>query len=276
MKNNKGTGNYDQTISKLTYSITQLVNRLESRLNQAKEYELLLFGYQISTLMNLLVRLHLHIHKKQIAHSFLSEQQPRPFDNASETYAHILASLAQLSEFVSNWNFPHTHIKAIIEGHLRQLQAFYLVDEGTSQMNPTHKAVVPEQEKFLPYEVPIQPDLEEGSADDSPMPAIIEELMQSQTDQVYLPPLLLGTATRIRRNKHRKVVSPNPPLLTKTANIPTPKKKKKKKMSPKRASKVVKVRAQKKMKARRVPSSIRPPYQKSSVVVRIGDVTHVM
>ncbi|MGG4496272.1 hypothetical protein [Brevibacillus reuszeri] len=273
MKNNKGTGNYDQTISKLTYSITQLVNGLESRLNQAKEYELLLFGYQISTLMNLLVRLHLHIHKKQIAHSFLSEQ-PHPLDNASETYAHVLASLAQLSRLINNWNFPHAHIKAIIEDHLRQLQAFYLVDEGTNQMNPTHKAVVPEREKIPLYEVPIQPDLEESSADDAPMPVLIEEVIQPQTIQAHLPPPLLGNATRIHTDKHRKAVSPNPPLLTKAANIPTPKKKKK--MSPQPSSKVVKIRSQKKMKAKRVPSYARPPYQTSSVVVRIGNVTHIM
>lgn len=273
MKNNKGTGSYDQTILKLTYSITLLVNKLESRLNQAKEYELLLFGYQISTLMNLLVRLHLHIHKKQIAQSFFFER-PHPLERASETYAHVLSALAQLARFVDNWNFPHSHIKAIIEDHLRQLQAFYLIDDGTDQINLTHKAVVPDQDDFLLYEVPIPHDLGESFADDSPIPAIIEEVMQPQTVQAHLPPPLLGNATRILAVKDHKAVSPSPPLLTKAANIPTTRKRKN--MQPNSAAKVVKVRAQKKMKAKRVPSYVRPPNQTSSVVVRIGNATHII
>ncbi|MFS0917718.1 hypothetical protein [Brevibacillus sp. 179-C 1.1 NHS] len=184
---NRGNGSYDQAVLKLTYSIARLVKGLESRLTEAKECELFLFGYQISTMISLLVRLHTQIHNKQIAHSFISERRRIPLDITSETYAHVLASIAPLSELVKKWAFPHQHLATLIEDHLSQLQAFYLVEDRSNQKKLTHEEV----SKLQPVSAP-------------------------------LPPPLLASAARIRTHKKRKSVRPKP--VAKVVKVRTKKK----------------------------------------------------
>ncbi|MFC8684755.1 hypothetical protein [Brevibacillus porteri] len=257
----KNRGIDDQTVLKLTYSIVQLVKGLESRLHHAKDYELMLFGYQISTMINLLVRLHTHIHNKQIAHSFLFESR-NPLHPTSEMYTHVLAAIAQLSELVKTWRFPHKQIATLIENHLRQLQAFYSI----------------EPEEDSPYEEPMQLELEGDFPDDEPVQLDLGE--QTKTTDVPpmpppTPPLLTNNA-RIDTANTRKSVRPPPPLLAQATSIPTPDKNKRKSKRPKPVTNVVKVRGQKKMLAKRGSAPTKPPFVPNPVKVRIGNVTKVI
>ncbi|MED1915379.1 hypothetical protein P4V64_08705 [Bacillus thuringiensis] len=247
----KNRGIDDQTVLKLTYSIVQLVKGLESRFHHAKDYELMLFGYQISTMINLLVRLHTHIHNKQIAHSFLFESH-NPLHPTSEMYTHVLAAIAQLSELVKTWRFPHKQIATLIENHLRQLLAFYPI----------------EPEEDSPYDEPMQLELEGDFPDDEPVQLVPP--MPAPT-----PPLLANNA-RIDTANNRKSVRPTPPLLAQAASVPTPDKNKSKSKRPKPVTNVVKVRSQKKMLAKRVSAPTKPPFVPNSVKVRIGNVTKVI
>ncbi|GAB1532164.1 MULTISPECIES: hypothetical protein [Brevibacillus] len=248
----KNKGIDDQTVLKLTYSILQLVKGLESRFHHAKDYELMLFGYQISTMINLLVRLHTHIHNKQIAHSFLFESHP-PLHPTSEMHTPVLAAIAQLSEWVKTWRFPHKQITTLIENHLRQLQAFYSI----------------EPEEDSPYDEPMQVELEGDIRDDEPV--------QLDVPPVPTPtPPLLANKARIDTAKNRKSARQKPPLLAQAASVPTPDKYKSKPKRPKPVTNVAKVRGQKKMLAKRVSAPTKPPFVPNSVKVRIGNVTKVI
>ncbi|MED1783210.1 hypothetical protein P4V43_15395 [Brevibacillus fortis] len=254
----KNRGIDDQTVLKLTYSIVQLVKGLEARFHHAKDYELMLFGYQISTMINLLVRLHTQLHNKQIAHSFLFESR-NPLHPTSETYTHVLASIAQLSELVKTWRFPHKQIATFIEDHLRQLQAFYLIEDYSH-----HQAKSMEPGEASPCEEPMQLELGEQTkaADVPPMPS-------------PTPPLLANNA-RIDTANNQKSLRQKPPLLAQAASIPTPDKNRNKSVRSKPVANVEKVRGKKKMLAKRVSAPARPPYVPNSVKVRIGNVTKVI
>ncbi|NQF13667.1 hypothetical protein HPY31_06980 [Brevibacillus sp. HB1.3] len=248
----KNRGIDDQTVLKLTYSIVQLVKGLESRFHHAKDYELMLFGYQISTMTNLLVRLHTHIHNKQIAHSFLFESRP-PLHSTSEMYTHVLAAIAELSELVKAWGFPHNQIATLIENHLRQLQAFYSIE--------------PEEDSH--YDEPMQLEIEGDIREEEPV--------QLDVPPVPTPtPPLLANKARIDTAKSRKSVRQKPPLLTQAASVPTPDKNKSKTKRPKPVTNVVKVRSQKKVLANRVSAPKKPPFVPNSVKVRIGNVTKII
>ncbi|MBG9942716.1 hypothetical protein ABE237_02420 [Brevibacillus formosus] len=239
-------------VLKLTYSIVQLVKGLESRFHHAKDYELMLFGYQISTMINLLVRLHTHIHNKQIAHSLLFESH-NSLHPTSEMHTHVLAAIAQLSELVKTWRFPHKQIATLIENQLRQLQAFYSVEPVEAS----------------PYDEPMQLELEEEIRDDEPVQLDVPPV------PTPTPPLLANNA-RIDTSKNRKSVRQKPPLLAQAASVPTPDKNKSKSKRPKPVANVVKVRSQKKMLANRVSAPKKPPFVPNSVKVRIGNVTKVI
>ncbi|CAI8700686.1 C2H2-type domain-containing protein [Brevibacillus sp. IT-7CA2] len=268
----KNKGIDDQTVLKLTYSIVQLVKGLESRFHHAKDYELMLFGYQISTMFNLLVRLHTHIHNKQIAHSFLFESR-NPFHPTSEMYTHVLAAIAQLSELVKTWRFPHKQFATLIENHLRQLQSFYSIEDHSH-----HQTKSIEREEDSPNNEPMQLELEGDFPDDEPVQLDLSE--QTKTTDVPpmpppTPPLLTNNA-RIDTANNRKSVHPKPPLLAQATSIPTPDKNKRKSKRPKPVTNVAKVRGQKKMLAKRVTAPTKPPFVPNSVKVRIGNVTKVI
>ncbi|ATF16337.1 hypothetical protein A616_31590 [Brevibacillus brevis X23] len=262
----------DDTVLKLTYSIVQLVKGLESRFHHAKDYELMLFGYQLSTMINLLVRLHTHTRNKQITHSFLFESR-NPLHPTSETYTHVLAAIAQLSELVKSWSFPHKQIATFIEDHLRQLQAFYLIED-----HPHHQAKSMEPEEDSPYEEPMQLELEGVFPDDEPIQLDLGEQTKA-TDVPPMPPPtppLLANDARIDTANNRKSLRPKPPLLAQTASIPTPDKNRNKSVRSKPVANVEKVRGKKKMLAKRVSAPARPPYVPNSVKVRIGNVTKII
>ncbi|MFF0830993.1 hypothetical protein ACFYU8_29390 [Brevibacillus sp. NPDC003359] len=266
----KNRGIDDQTVLKLTYSIVQLIKGLESRFHHAKDYELMLFGYQISTMINLLVRLHTQLHNKQIAHSFLFESR-NPLHPTSETYTHVLASIAQLLESVKTWRFPHKQIATFIEDHLRQLQAFYLIEDHSH-----HQAKSMEPEEASSCDEPMQLELEGDFPNDEPIQ--LEPGEQTKTTDVPPPPPptppLLTNNARIDTANNRKSVRPKPPLLAQGTNIPTPNKNKSVRSKP--AESAVKMRGRKKMLATRVSAHTRPPFVPNSVKVRIGNVTKVI
>ncbi|MCC8433367.1 hypothetical protein HP567_001840 [Brevibacillus sp. M2.1A] len=255
----KNKGIDDQTVLKLTYSIVQLIKGLESRFHHAKDYELMLFGYQISTMINLLVRLHTHIHHKQIAHSFLFESHP-----TSEMHTPVLAAIAQLSELVKTWRFPHKQTTTLIENHLRQLQAFYSIEIEPEEDSPCDEPMQLELEGDIPDHEPVQldPGEQPKTTDVPPMPA-------------PTPPLLANNA-RIDTANNRKSVRPKPPLLAQAASVPTPDKNKRKSKRPKPVTNMVKVRGQKKMLAKQESAPKKPPFVPNSVKVRIGNVTKVI
>ncbi|GEC89456.1 hypothetical protein [Brevibacillus brevis] len=268
----KNRGIDDQTVLKLTYSLVQLVKGLESRFHHAKDYELMLFSYQLSTMINLLVRLHTHIHNKQIAHSFLFESRP-PLHPTSEMSTHVLAAIARLSELVKTWRFPHKQIATLIENHLQQLQAFYLIEDHSH-----HQTKYMEPEENSPYIKPMQLELEEDLPNDEPIRLDLGEQTKT-TDAPPMPsptPPLLANNARIDTANNRKPVRPKPPLLTQAASVPTPDKNKNKSMRPKPVTTVAKVRGQKKMLAKRVSAPAKPPFVSNSVKVRIGNVTKVI
>ncbi|MGK5509976.1 hypothetical protein [Brevibacillus formosus] len=255
-------------VLKLTYSIVQLVKGLESRFHHAKDYELMLFGYQISTMINLLVRLHTHIHHKQIAHSFLFDSR-NPLHPTSEMHAHVLAAIAQLSELVKTWRFPHKQTATLIENHLRQLQAFYSIEDLSHHQKKS---------EVSPNDEPMQLELKGDIRDDEPVQLDLGE--QTKTTDVPpvpppTPPLLANNA-RIDTANNRKSVRPKPPLLAQAASVPTPDKNKSKSKRPKPVTNVAKVRGQKKMLAKRVSAPTKPPFVPNSVKVRIGNVTKVI
>ncbi|MFG0216240.1 hypothetical protein ACFU8X_24500 [Brevibacillus porteri] len=262
----------DDTVLKLTYSIVQLVKGLESRFHHAKDYELMLFGYQLSTMINLLVRLHTHTHNKQITHSFLFESR-NPLHPTSEAHTHVLASIAQLSELVKSWSFPHKQIATFIEDHLRQLQAFYLIED-----HPHHQAKSMEPEEDSPYEEPMQVELEGVFPDDEPIQLDLGEQTKATDVPPMPPPIppLLANDARIDTANNRKSLRPKPPLLAQTASIPTPDKNRNKSVRSKPVANAEKVRGKKKMLAKRVSAPARPPYVPNSVKVRIGNVTKVI
>lgn len=268
----KNRGIDDQTVLKLTYSIVQLVKGLESRLHHAKDYELMLFGYQISTMINLLVRLHTHIHTKQIARSFLFELR-NPLHPTNEMYTHVLAAIAQLTELVKTWRFPHKQITTLIENHLRQLQAFYSIEDHSHHQI---KSIEPKED--FPYDEPLQLELEGDFPDDEPVQPDLGEKTKT-TDVPPMPPPtppLLANNARIDTANNRKSVRPKPPLVAQAASIPTPDKNKNKSKRPKPVTNVVKVRGQKKMLAKRTTARTKPPFVPNSVKVRIGNVTKVI
>ncbi|QDS37024.1 hypothetical protein [Brevibacillus brevis] len=266
----KNRGIDDQTVLKLTYSIVQLVKGLESRFHHAKDYELMLFGYQLSSMINLLVKLHTHINNKQIAHSFLFETR-NPLHPTSEMYTHVLAAIAQLSELVKTWRFPHKQIATLIENRLRQLQVFYSIEDHSHQQT---KFIEPEEDS--PYDEPMQLELEGDIPDDEPIQADPGEQTKT-TDVPPMPPPtppLLANNARIDKANNRKSVRPKPPLIAQAASIPT--RDKNKTVRPKPVPNVVKVRGQKKMLAKRVPTPTQPPFVPNPVKVRIGNVTKVI
>lgn len=268
----KNRGIDDQTVLKLTYSIVQLVKGLESRFHHAKDYELMLFGYQISTMFNLLVKLHSHIHNKQVAHSLLFESR-NPLHPTSEMYTHVLAAIAQLSELVKTWRFPHKQIATLIENHLRQLQAFYSIEDHSHHQT---KSMEPEENSH--YDKPIQLELEEELPCDEPILLDLGEQTKT-TDAPPMPPPtppLLTNNARIDTANNRKSVRSKPPLVAQAASIPTPDKNKSKPKRPKPVTNVAKVRGQKKMLAKRVSAPAKPPFVPNSVKVRIGNVTKII
>jgi hypothetical protein len=265
-------GNFDETILRLTFAITQLVTGLKSRINQAKEYELLLFGYQISTMIHLLVRLHTQFQKKQIALGFMNQQRI-PLDISSEAYQHVLASINQLSQLIRTWKFPHKHIVDLIEEHLSHLHSFYFVEERSNQHDHVHdEAVFIDMDEDFTYEeepLPLNQEEDATIEEPMPMPTFVEEVIQPLPNRVPPKPPLLAKAVQIQTPKTSKSVRPKPPLLAKAATVQVPAKNKSSRSKP--IEKAKKVRVRKKVQGKRKSKRLQPHYLSKSVMIRLGN-----